>query len=560
MKRINHSIICLLLLLLTAAVTVKGQPGKLYPSEEKVNLFTDRMLYIAGEEVHFSAFLSSYDRQQSQLSLILYAELISPDGKSVAGSKFALVNNASEGCLTIPKDIISGVYYLRTYTKYMRNLGPEAYSYAGIKIVNPLRTDVMIGKDTSGFEKKPVNAANTADTKTITIGKNEFAPRQRVNVSIKAPGTALSEQLCISVIPEATSSENTLQLPVIQHQVTAMRYYPETGGVSVTGVVKDNRSGNALANTRINLSIIGHGRDFMAMQTDSAGRYFFSLPNYNGYRDLFLCAENTADMHPKILVDNDFCAVPVHMPSPVFKLTADERAVAYQMAMNTRLEQVFAPDTIPFSNDEEKADVAFYGTPTDIVSIDNYVQLPTLEEYFNELPTLVKVRKRHGEKYFKVFGTQAEMAIFDPLVMVDWVAINDPEKILAVSPQSIARIEVLNVPYVKGDITYGGILSIISKRGDFAGIDLPASGIFLNYLFVSDQQICEVNSVVSPNIPDARNTLYWDPNLKLDAGNNANFSFTTPDTPGHYTIVLKGKTTDGGIFTRTKEFEVKQAN
>ena len=559
MKRINHRIICLLVLLLTAAVTVKGQQGKLYPAEEKVNLFTDRMLYISGEEVHFSAFLSSYEQHQPQLSLILYAELISPDGKSVAGSKFALVNNAAEGCLAIPKDIISGVYYLRAYTKYMRNLGPEAYSYAGIKIVNPLRNDVMIGNDTSGFEKKQVNV-NTTDAPTIIIGKNEFAPRYRVNVSIKAPGAALSERLCISVVPQASASENSLQLPVIQHQVKSMRYYPETVGVSITGVVKDNTSGNALANTRINLSIIGHGRDFMAMQTDAAGRYFFSLPNYKGFRDLFLCAENTADIRPKILVDNDFCAVPVHLPSPVFKLTADERAVAYQMAMNTRLEQVYAADTIHRANAEEMVDGAFYGTPTDMVSIDNYVQLPTLEEYFNELPTLVKVRKRHGEKYFKVFGSQAEMAIFDPLVMVDWVAINAPQKILAVSPQNIARIEVLNVPYVKGDITYGGILSIISKRGDFAGIDLPASGIFLNYLFVSDQQICAENNVVSPNIPDARNTLYWEPNLKLDADNTANFSFTTPDTPGHYAIVLKGKTADGGIFTRTKEFEVKQGN
>ena len=36
----------------------------------------------------------------------------------------------------------------------------------------------------------------------------------------------------------------------------------------------------------------------------------------------------------------------------------------------------------------------------------NYVQLPTLEEYFNELPTLAKVRKRQGEKYFKILGAQ----------------------------------------------------------------------------------------------------------------------------------------------------------
>ena len=557
MKRINLRLIYLMLFLFIASFTLKAQQDVNQPAAEKVYLFCDRALFITGEEVNFSAFIATDHVKKKDLSLILYTEIISPDGRNIAGGKFPVINFAAGGCLSIPDDIITGIYYLRAYTKYMRNQGPETYSYIALKIVNPLRSDVMPGSDSAGTLKTQLNNSYLDDRFVITLDKKEYAPREVVNVFVKATGQEKNLGFCITVVPEASSSTNMLKLPAVVHPLTPLRYYTESRGVSITGELKDNITGKPVAGSRVNLSIIGKGRDFMAMLTDSAGRYFFSLPAYTGYRDLFLCAENKADSRPKILVDNDFCAIPVHLPSPVFKLTTDERKAAYNMATNAQIEKIFIPDTIPCTNNDDRADRAFYGEPTEILTIDNYVQLPTLEEYFNELPSAVKVRKRHGEKYFKVIGTSAEMAIFDPLVLLDWVAIDDPSKILAVSPPNIARIEIVNSPYVKGDITYGGVVSIISKQGDFAGIDLPASGIFLNYLFTADNRICKVSGSKSESIPDARNTVFWEPNLILGTGNVAHSSFTTPDTPGRYSIVLKGISGNGSTFTQTEVFEVK---
>jgi hypothetical protein len=292
------------------------------------------------------------------------------------------------------------------------------------------------------------------------------------------------------------------------------------------------------------------------METDSAGRFFFSLPDYAGYRDLFLCVENTGTADPKILVDNDFCSIPVHIPSNIFTLTRQERETAYNMAVNVQLESFFKIDSIPDEQIDQPEDQAFYGKPDDILYIDNYIQLPTLEEYFNGLPTLVKVRKHQGEKYFKVIGTQTELTDFDPLVLVDLVAIDDPSKVLAISPTNISRIEVVNELYVKGDQTYGGIINIITKRGDFAAIDLPSSGIFINYGFLADGSLYP--KIYSPLLhsPDTRNTLYWNPQFVLDKGNTAKVSFTASDTPGRYLIILNGINMKGETISQTSAFEV----
>jgi len=559
MNRKNYRYTIVLLLLLASSFIVKGQQGNAYPAVEKLALFTDRDLYIAGGKVRFSAFCITNDSLR-ELSRVLYAEIVSPEGKRMAGSKFPLINKAANGCLNIPKDNITGTFYLRVYTKYMRNLGPASFSYVPIRIVNPFRKDVLAGSDTTIFAKHPkADASGGSGTIVISTDKNEYHPRELVNVSIDAGSISSGEvqRLCIAVVPDLSSPENMLPLPAISPLISKLAYYPENRGLSITGKLVDSASGKVISAARVNLSIIGKGRDFMAIQTDDSGRFFFALPAYTGFRDLFLGTAHTTDSHPKILVDNDFSTLPIKLPSPVFKLTPTERALAYHMAVNERVRELFNTDSLPCTNSVAVPDRAFYGKPSDILTFDQYVQLPSLEEYLNELPSMVKVRNRKGKKYFKVLGDQAEMSIYDPLVLVDWVAVDDPEKILAASPKDIARIEVVNKPYIKGDINYGGIVSIISKEGDFAGIDLPKSGIFVNYGFLNKPCKCAIDKSISPATPDARNTLYWNPKLTLNSAKKARFSFSTPDTPGHYAIVLQGIDLNGKTFVSKAVFVVK---
>jgi hypothetical protein len=170
----------------------------------------------------------------------------------------------------------------------------------------------------------------------------------------------------------------------------------------------------------------------------------------------------------------------------------------------------------------------------------------------------VKVRKRKGEPYFSVQSSVTEnLSFYDPLVLVDWVAIDEPSKILAVSPQNISRIEVVNEDYIKGGQTYGGIVSFISKKGDFAGIDLPSAGIFINYRFLSENQCLEISGAAAANQPDVRNTVLWKPSIKVQDKQPEKIVFTAPDTPGKYIVIVEGVTTNGELFSATKVFEVK---
>ncbi len=262
-------------------------------------------------------------------------------------------------------------------------------------------------------------------------------------------------------------------------------YFPETRGISLSGQLIGKESGKPVPDAKVNLSIIGD-KDILVVRTDSTGRFFFALPDYNGKKDIFLCADDLPDITPQILIDNDFCSRPVHLPSPLFILNEEEMKAAYKLAVNSRITSMFREDTMTIASPGEENNTSFYGEPSEVLVMEKYIDLPTLGEYFTELPGGVKLRKVQGRKQFRFYTTQDEMSIYDPLMLVDWVAVDDIEKILAMSPLDIDRIELVNTPYVKGNITYGGIISFVSKKNDFAGIDLPTSGTFVNYSFLEE--------------------------------------------------------------------------
>ena len=130
---------------------------------ENIILNTDRELYIAGENIWFNinCFVNK-STNDSILSKIIYLELYTSQTKTMARVKFRLVNGKASGYLSIPENLVSGNYYLRAYTHYLRNYSPYLFPTKLITIVNPQKAiikdikpndDVLIVPDGGKFIK-----------------------------------------------------------------------------------------------------------------------------------------------------------------------------------------------------------------------------------------------------------------------------------------------------------------------------------------------------------------------------------------------------------------------
>jgi hypothetical protein len=131
------------------------------------------------------------------------------------------------------------------------------------------------------------------------------------------------------------------------------------------------------------------------------------------------------------------------------------------------------------------------------------------------------------------------------------------EKFLNIPTEKIEKIEIIDKPYVSGNIQYNGIIQAFSKNRDMAGIDLSKNSMFFNYSLYSGTKPVDfpdyADRTYHARIPDRRNTLYWNPALQMKQGEEQNISFYIADMTGEYEILIQGlsKTGDKIILGKT---------
>jgi len=91
-------------------------------SGETIRLFTDQNIYCVNEKIYFTAEYSCANELDSLAwSNVLYVELIKWNGNKLVQMKLNLTRPETSGVIIIPGNLLSGNYYLRAYTKWMRN-------------------------------------------------------------------------------------------------------------------------------------------------------------------------------------------------------------------------------------------------------------------------------------------------------------------------------------------------------------------------------------------------------------------------------------------------------
>ncbi|MBS1502416.1 MAG: hypothetical protein JST32_10170, partial [Bacteroidetes bacterium] len=90
-----------------------------HPSE-KVYLQLDKPCYAAGDTVYFKAYVTMGERHTpSQLSVVLYADLINTENKICQHTILQINNGVAWGDFAIPDNLSEGNYYIRAWTKLM---------------------------------------------------------------------------------------------------------------------------------------------------------------------------------------------------------------------------------------------------------------------------------------------------------------------------------------------------------------------------------------------------------------------------------------------------------
>jgi hypothetical protein len=530
---------------------------------EEVDCFTDRSLYICEELIHFRVTVSlSGPTGPGPWSTVLYAELVSADGKRLAGGKYAIRKGVSSGEIRIPADLLTGHYYLRCYTRWMRNRGPETFTYLPIRIINPHRSELYQVTPTetsrvllpveSGLERKLEFMDHVSS----------FERGDSVRLDLLLSGGQLPDSVsgCFTVVPLCmVPSTSPWNAGSVEGERFRVDFLPDRYGPSLSGTVQyQEGTRERLPPALIHLSLVGDATGYLVCRSDFMGRFTVGLPMRSGTLEIFVQPEGPDKEAVEVRIDQDFDPRQIYFSTKPFTLTDQEMKLAAIMARNVQLSGLYRQaDTLLNHNVAEEA-YSFYGTPTRAVDLDEYVLLPTLREVFlNFVPGVTPVTRKGRTSLF-IESENPSLSLYESLVMIDQVPVLDVERFMSLSPAKIKQIDVVEDVYVKGDLRFGGVINLQSRDRDMAGIDLPDNSFFIDYLAMQPVILPKLENV-SPDdrLPDMRNTLLWQPDFTLKRKSPSTISFIAPDYPGEFVVLFRGYSDQGELVLAETTFRVR---
>jgi len=531
---------------------------------EEVDGFTDRSLYITGEAISFSMRLQTSGLpDEVEWSRILYVDLISASGARQAQGKFRIQNNMAVGEFQIPEGILTGVYFLRAYTRWMRNWDPSCYVYLPLRIINPTVPELDEAIPGEPGEHSLNALSVTGGAVNISTASRTFGRGDSIGVELLhfTGGAAGSLNGCLSIVPAAAKPGVPLLAEGSDRNEGSFQldFLPDIFGVTLSGRVLRSVEDQALEGSRVHFTLLGEQAGYVVAHADAYGRFSMSLPGREGRLELFVQPEQDGDGALEVRIDQDFDSRVLSLEAPSFSMDQQEEQALTLMARKHQLSGIYSDIQVREDPEEDRSKIPIYGTPDFRLNLDDYILLPTLEEVFINLVPDITPLSRPNRTDLTIASVNPGISLFPPLLMVDQVPIFSMEQFLSISPSEISHIDVITDVYLRGDMRFGGIINLWTREGNMAGIDLPEYSFFIDYHALTPLPGSSPGRGSSPDrLPDTRNTLLWMPGLLLERSVPRSVSFVAPDYPGDYVIIYQGWDEQGQAVSAESIISIEQ--
>lgn len=533
MKRILN-ITSLLLLWISGTLQGAEQPYPAFMSDpkdfaEEVKMTSDRDIYFTNETLFFEAALESVYPDWSK---IIYVEIISYTGNVHYQAKYKINENKQiDGTIALPDDITTGYYYLRAYTKWMRNYSPYNYFYKPILLINAHNNRVLsVDENYSAIGEIDTIGINFISSKNISSTANQAGGNNKFENTFKN-----QDWSSLSLIKESLITPYSLGIKKKATKDFHFEFLPEIEGLSITGTITNDSVDADLDRAIVFLSILGDTRYSSVMYTDQWGKFYFNLKDDYGHREAMISVSSQDGDRINFLIDNDFCNKEVKLPfiSPL-SLSKEQWESLSTPNINAQLEQQLIKQDFAKKVAEQK-EQQFYTEPTLSITLDDYIEMPTLKDYIYELIPTLGIRYKNDIPRIIIRSSDNVVKVkdYNAIIIYDGMFINDIKSLLDISPRKIERIEVLNQVYIMGDNVFGGIVNVKSKDKNIENLNLNNAGLFIDYMMLHDDVYQErIPLQVKKRKLLNNNTVLW--SSKISSKNN---QILTPDREGNYLLI-----------------------
>lgn len=568
MDRLKH--ILLLFVLINTQLSKAQQTISL---DETVYLHSNASSFVTGETLLYKVYcLKSSNKTPSSISKIAYVELVDDSKKSVFKTKIALENSVGQGDYFIPTTLKTGNYKLIGYTNWMLNKPIPELFQLNINIINPYKTDEKTNTEKVLSGSSRLSSENLKNENVaFNLSKKTFTNRELVdlkvltsNANFKDGSYSLSVRKLdniptqdeISAVKFASLSSYPILLDLQKQDQKII--LPELRGEMITG--KISSKSEKIENVSVGLSIPGKSFAFQVVKTDSNGNFIFNVGKtfYNSNIIVQIIDEKAANYeltinnapeieYSKISFDKNTSL------SYVFKESLLERSVSSQV------ENAYFHKKVDNIEKSPATDAFYYPLAKEYI-LDDFTRFKTLKETITEVAVEIYSKQKDDKLYLHVNDPSIFPQLPEPaLVLVDGQYLENVNDLTLYSMKNIYKIELIVGRYYVGSKSFNGLISFTTFNKDFKS---NQTGSFIAKPTVLRPQPKKIYNKVkyesgsdNARIPDFRNQLLWNPDVKLNT--DAETSFYTSDLSGTFEIRLEGFTKNGIPVSITENIEVQ---
>jgi len=298
------------------------------------------------------------------------------------------------------------------------------------------------------------------------------------------------------------------------------------------------------------LSTPGKNIRLYLARSSVAGTLVYEMKDFFGPRKVVVQTNIEVDTTSRIEITSPYSEAFSTYRFPEFDLAEGLKNPIGQRSLDMQLQNIFFEKNIHFLSPAIDT-VAFYGKPDEKYLLDDFTRFPTMEEVMREYVPGVMVRRRKEKFHFLTVDMSNHTLYRDnPLVLLDGVPVFDINKIMNYDPRKVRKLDVMTRKYFLGSLSFEGVVSYTTYRGDLRDFELDPHAFTVNYEglqlereFFSPRY--QAQQLRESRIPDTRDLLYWSPSLQTNQLGKQQLEFYSSDVPGKYIVVVQGITKNG---------------
>ncbi|QKJ32035.1 hypothetical protein HQ865_20460 [Mucilaginibacter mali] len=352
---------------------------------------------------------------------------------------------------------------------------------------------------------------------------------------------------------------------VLSSRMPSFSFLPEYNGHLVTGKIT-TRDGTPAKNKNVYLAVISKKPQLYGATADAAGEVVFNTRELYGNNEIVVQPNTQVDtIGYRITINSPFSErysstklSPFYIDK-ILSRQLDDNSVTMQV------QNLYRPENLRQFSTAGIDSSGFYANLYRPYLLDKFTRFTTMEEVLREYVSEVNVVKSGPHFRIKVLSPIGKDQFLegDPLVLLDGIPVFNMDKVIAIDPLKIKRLETVNRQYYNGAVDASGILSFTSYKTDLGGQELDPRSIVLDYEGMQLKRefyspVYDTPDQQNSRLPDFRNLLYWSPNVNTGADGKTQASFYTSDKTGRYIGVVQGIGANGQSGVKYFTFEVNK--